>query len=122
MSEDDEDTPRLGLAISAGSPTRGNRRRAGGELSPPPRSLSKRWQRRTYEFATPDAALVYTACAVAVSLVTGIWPVVEVHRHRVCVRLSLETEAGPGERLMWRELRGWARNLGAREVETGDGA
>jgi len=45
---------------------------AGRERSPATRSLSKRWQRRTYEFATPDAALVYTACTIAVSLVTGV--------------------------------------------------
>lgn len=94
---------------------------AGRELSPATESLRRRWQRRTYEFATPDAALVYTACAMAVSLVTGVWPVVEVHRQRVCVRLSADTARGAGERLAVRELSGWARKLGAREVETGDG-
>jgi hypothetical protein len=81
----------------------------------------RRWQAsRTYEFASPEVTLVYVACAMAVSLVTGIWPAVELCRGRVVVRVAAD-EPGPGERLMVRELSGWARKLGAREVETVDG-
>jgi len=81
----------------------------------------RRWQAsRTYEFSSPEASLVYIACAMAVSIVTGVWPVVELCRRRVVVRLAAD-EPGPGERLMVRELSGWAHKRGARELETEEG-
>lgn len=118
---DDIDTPPLGLRVASG-PCRGRgSSRAGRELSRSPESPRGRWQdTRTYEFASAEVSLVYAACAVAVSMVTGVWPFVELHRARVVVRLAAE-EPGAGERLTARELSGWAYKLGAREVEREQG-
>jgi hypothetical protein len=60
------------------------------------------------------------ACAVAVSMVTGVWPSLELCRERVSVRVGTGEETGTAERTAWRELGGWARRLGGRAVDAGD--
>ena len=46
------------------------------------------------------------ACVTASGTVTGVWPVVELHRLRVSPRLATEPTAGTLERSAWRELEG----------------
>lgn len=87
-----------------------------GELFRSPGSPIGRWHTRTFEFATSEAALLYTACAVALAMMGGVWPVVELHRRRVRLRLGTALEPTPLERAAWAELAEWARRLGGNEV------
>lgn len=85
------------------------------------RSPSKRWQaERSYEFATPESALMLVACTAAVGTVTGVWPLVELQCRRVRLRLTAAggTSTAPEQRA-WRELEAWARKLGGELVAAG---
>jgi len=59
------------------------------------------------------------ACVTALGAVTGVWPVLELHRLRVSLRLAAEPAAGTREHSAWRELEGWARKLGGELVSAG---
>ena len=84
-------------------------------------SLRKRCQSEcSYEFVTPEAALMLVACAMALETVTGVWPSVEIQCRRVRLRLAVsEGAAGAVERRVWRELVAWARKLGGELVAAG---
>ena len=73
------------------------------------------WHTRTFEFATPEAALLYTACAVALAITSGVWPVLELDRRRARLRLGTGLAPTPLERAAWEELCAWARRLGGNE-------
>ncbi len=117
MESDDPGTKAFRLPTGTGRPgchdvsiTEATR----GEPSSSAGSLSSRWQiERSYEFATPEAALLFVACAVAVAMVKGVWPAVELCRERVHIRLSGEQGPSVQARAAWRELTGWAEKLGA---------
>lgn len=122
MPGDDDETPPLGLPRADG-----RRRRRGSlgstrELSSAAGSPIERWQvSRSYEFASPESTLLYVACALAVARVTDARPVMELIGSRVRVALAGEGAPSARERLSWRELTGWARKLGGRELEPREG-
>lgn len=65
---------------------------------------------------------MYVACVVAAALVTDAWPTVEIVGPQVSVRLAGQGERGVRERATWREVTGWARKLGGRELDPGEGS
>ena len=82
----------------------------------PPRRQVDRWHIRRFEFPTSEAALLYAACVIAVAMTADIWPVVELHRRSLRLRLRTGLEATPLERAVWTELLEWARRLGGRDM------
>ena len=82
---------------------------------PPPRPVD-RWRIRRFQFVSSEAAALYAVYSVAVAMATDVWPVLELHRRRLKLRLRTGLEATPLERAAWTEWVEWARRLGARDV------
>lgn len=118
MARSDEDTAPLvpplpgGTGSSPGGP--GERRANGGGGEGAPAAPRVPW--RVYEFATPEAAVLYVAYVQALGRLRGWWPELGVERERV--RLDLEPvamEAGSASaRRSAAALHAAALDLGAR--------
>jgi hypothetical protein len=115
---EDEDTKPLRPPETSTSPGESPRDdpEGGAHESHEPSRPVERWHLRTFEFASPEAALLFAACTVAVGVTADVWPVLELSRRRARLRLRTGLEATPLERAVWAELMEWARRLGARDV------
>lgn len=107
MSDDDTEP----LLVPPAEPAVAARGAMPRELNPPSKRPMTRWSSRTYEFASPESALLYVA-VVAIS--SGGWPTVELRGTRV--RLHAGSGVPEEHPSRYRAWSGWAERLGGAEV------
>jgi hypothetical protein len=120
MTTDEDDTePLLVPGAERGSASRDAQP---GEPNPGLGSPKDQWHKRTYEFASAEAALLYVTVVVALALSAGWWPRVELVARRVrLARLPGPGRGGEGGPPVEPEWSGWAVRLGGSEVVEGAG-